>query len=195
MVRSIQRAREPEIVDRARELFSERGYRETTLQDNADRLGLTRPAFYHYFKSKEEILWKIIHEFGASFMDQAQPVAASSEPPQRKLRSILEWHVEMLLRNQETSKVFFANLDKLQPERYEQQRTDIRSYISMVANVISEGQATGAFRAGSPTAQARLVLGMTNSVIHWFDPAGELAIEQLAKEVSETAVRGLTASA
>ncbi len=45
------------ILTAARQLFLEKGYEKTTIQDIVDRLGgLTRGAVYHHFKSKEEIM-------------------------------------------------------------------------------------------------------------------------------------------
>src|SRR4051794_470703 len=45
-----------EIVDVAAELFRERGFRGTRLDDVAERLGVTRAALYYYFEDKNELL-------------------------------------------------------------------------------------------------------------------------------------------
>ena len=45
------------IISSAAKLFSERGYDETTLQDIMKLSGLSKGAIYHYFKSKQEILY------------------------------------------------------------------------------------------------------------------------------------------
>jgi len=45
------------ILDVSLKLFLEKGYEQTTILDIVDNLGgLTRGAFYHHFKSKEEVL-------------------------------------------------------------------------------------------------------------------------------------------
>lgn len=49
------------ILDTAFQLFLEKGYEKTSLQDIIDGLGgLTKGAIYHHFKSKEEILMKVV---------------------------------------------------------------------------------------------------------------------------------------
>lgn len=191
---STRRPREEEILDQARELFSERGYRETTLQDIADRLGITRPAFYYYFKSKEEILWKLVRELGFNLLDQARPIAASQDPPQRKLGRILERHVDTVLRDTDTFKVYFSSRDRLDGEKSRQLREGEHTYARLVAEVISEGQALGVMRPGNSMVHALLVIGLANSVVRWFHSAGEMSIEDIAAEVSETAVEGLSAT-
>ena len=51
---------EERILDVAQQLFLEKGYENTTIQDIVDGLGgLTKGAVYHHFKSKEEILDKV----------------------------------------------------------------------------------------------------------------------------------------
>src|ERR1700722_654769 len=51
---------EREILERAAELFAQRGFAGTTVQDIADALGMSRPALYYYVKSKEVILEQLV---------------------------------------------------------------------------------------------------------------------------------------
>src|SRR5215468_7458321 len=51
-----------EIYDQATRLFAERGFAGTSFQDIADAVGLTRPALYHYVRSKDELLEKLVAE-------------------------------------------------------------------------------------------------------------------------------------
>jgi AcrR family transcriptional regulator len=48
------------ILDVARELFATQGVQRTSLQDIADRLGITKPALYYHFPSREELVRSII---------------------------------------------------------------------------------------------------------------------------------------
>jgi AcrR family transcriptional regulator len=53
---------EKRILDSATKLFVEKGWEETTIQDIVDELGdLTRGAFYHHFKSKEDIIDAVLN--------------------------------------------------------------------------------------------------------------------------------------
>lgn len=54
---------EKRILDTATKLFLERGWEQTTIQDIVDELGdLTRGAFYHHFKSKEDIIDAVLKQ-------------------------------------------------------------------------------------------------------------------------------------
>ena len=50
------------MLDHAVRLFGQRGFAGTSLQDVADAAGMTRPAIYHYFASKEQMLSRLVTE-------------------------------------------------------------------------------------------------------------------------------------
>jgi len=48
------------IQDVARDLFARHGVQRTSLQDIADKLGITKPALYYHFSSREELVRSIV---------------------------------------------------------------------------------------------------------------------------------------
>ena len=61
------------IQNVARELFTQKGVQRTSLQDIADRLGMTKPALYYHFDSREELVRSILqpltgYDFQKSFV-------------------------------------------------------------------------------------------------------------------------------
>jgi TetR/AcrR family transcriptional regulator len=54
--------RKPEILDAALAVFSDLGFQRATLQDVADRAGVTKGALYHYFASKEQLFIELMRE-------------------------------------------------------------------------------------------------------------------------------------
>src|SRR5881398_466927 len=68
------RRRDPEtkreaVLQTAAQLFLEKSYGRTSMNDVADRLNITKPALYHYFRNKEEILVEI-YRLGADLIDE-----------------------------------------------------------------------------------------------------------------------------
>lgn len=59
MTRPVPQSRES-IQDVARELFAQKGVQRTSLQDIADRLGITKPALYYHFRSRDDLVRSII---------------------------------------------------------------------------------------------------------------------------------------
>jgi AcrR family transcriptional regulator len=56
-------SRREQIVAAAARLFEENGYHTTNVAEVAEAAGISKPTLYHYFKSKEEILFEIHEEF------------------------------------------------------------------------------------------------------------------------------------
>ena len=59
----------------ARELFTQKGVQRTSLQDIADRLGITKPALYHHFRSRDDLVRSII----APLIDEGEEFVAAHE--------------------------------------------------------------------------------------------------------------------
>jgi AcrR family transcriptional regulator len=72
------------IHDVALEAFAEHGYERTTMQQIADRLGITRPALYFHYRSKEDILASIHADLAHSVDDLI--TWASAQPRTRATR-------------------------------------------------------------------------------------------------------------
>jgi AcrR family transcriptional regulator len=82
------------IQEVARELFSEKGVQRTSLQDIAGRLGITKPALYYHFSSREELVRSILQpliEEGERFVAERE---ARSDPvdPRELLEGFFDFH-------------------------------------------------------------------------------------------------------
>ena len=183
--------RERQILEHSLKLFSQGGYRETSLQEVADQLGLTRPAFYYYFKSKDELLWRLIGSLGDDLLEKARPIAASKAKPADKLREMMLAHVRTMLSNADAFTIYFAERHAVGRARDRRLRRGERAYMDLVAAAIAEGQSAGQFREGEPRTLALLVLGLANSTLRWYRPRGELDATEIAELVATVATDGL----
>jgi AcrR family transcriptional regulator len=71
----------------ARELFAEKGAQKTSLQEIADKLGITKPALYYHFASREDLLRSIVEPLideGQRLLDREEKAASVD------VRSLLE---------------------------------------------------------------------------------------------------------
>jgi AcrR family transcriptional regulator len=86
--------RKQEYIDTAIDLFVQKGYSKTTVQEIIDVMGASKGAFYHYFKSKEDIINVIIEGEINKYETVMREIAAKKE------KSAIEKFREMLTRLQ-----------------------------------------------------------------------------------------------
>lgn len=191
---STKRTREEQLIENAIELFSQGGYPETSLGDIADKLNITRPLFYYYFESKEDLLWRIIGRLGDDLLERARPVAASDLDTTSKMEELLIGHADTILRNVKAFRIYFAERHMLTGTRHRSIRRGELAYHELLESVIAEGQASGVFKVTDPWLQTQLVTGMANALVRWFEPNGRLPLSSLLAAYSEGAMAVLRAS-
>jgi len=185
--------RREQILQTAQKLFAEKGFRGTSLNDVAKQLGFRQQAVYHYFRSKEEILYELIDRAGQAIATSAQLTMDTDTPPADKLAEIVRNHVRQLLNNIDIFRIQFSELFKLRGDRADGLRRDMFAYVRDVADVIEAGQRAGTFVKVPPTTQALLILGMCNGITDWYGAdQTPRSIDDIADYAARVALAGIT---
>ena len=79
--------REQQILDVALAVFTERGFREASMDAVAERAGITKPVLYTHFGSKDGLLLACIARARAELLEVTTAAAAAASGPQDMLRS------------------------------------------------------------------------------------------------------------
>src|SRR5215472_3640815 len=88
------------IVDAARRLFYEKGYERTNLDDIAERLQVTKPFIYSYYKNKNELLHEIAQQCISECLEAQSRILASKASTADKLARIVEEVARIIIDNQ-----------------------------------------------------------------------------------------------
>ena len=83
-------------MDTARALFSEQGYDATSLQQIADRMGVTKANVYYYFHTKEAILDALLHPFAEALTALLDKVEAETDQKAR-IQLLCEGYVDQVV--------------------------------------------------------------------------------------------------
>lgn len=101
------------IQDVARELFTQKGVQRTSLQDIADRLGITKPALYYHFRSREDLVRSILQPL----IDEGEAFIAGQErrrgPARATPRELLEGYFDFHYRHRADLFLIVAELTTL----------------------------------------------------------------------------------
>ncbi|HEX9125936.1 MAG TPA: TetR/AcrR family transcriptional regulator [Methylomirabilota bacterium] len=169
-----------QILRTAADLFRERGYRASTLDDIAKRLGMSKTSLYGYFRAKEEMLAAISRETIESFTRELSLVLRSSLPPEDKLRRVVRQHVRFVIANRSFLTVFFSEEANLPPRFARQLAAQKNRYDKGVESIVVEGIRRGAFREAPPRLVVFGLLGMLNWLYKWYNPSGRWGAEEIS---------------
>ncbi|HZQ87451.1 MAG TPA: helix-turn-helix domain-containing protein [Acidimicrobiales bacterium] len=96
------RTRQPrreQILEAAVELFQRDGYHATGIDEIGATAGITGPAVYRHFASKEDILETLLLDLSAETLATAQQLARDASTPGEALRTLVEFSVDTMLDN------------------------------------------------------------------------------------------------
>lgn len=159
------------LVAVAGALFAERGYRATTLDDVALALNVKKASLYYYIKSKNDLLVAIYDQILGRIADQVVPIAELELPADERLRRMVDSHIEFVAHERSLLSVVFQEEWELPAEMQERIKQTKRRYEDAFETVVRAGQAEGVLRAGSTRLMVLALLGMTNWMHTWYDPA------------------------
>lgn len=159
------------IIEIAAELFYRQGYDATSMQDIAAAAKINKSSLYHHIRGKEEILEAICRrtfgQLNASF-DAAQ--GSTTEPGQRVLLAFAA-AVRTALEDPRGTSIIIRLQGKTEAAR--QVQSWRRDYEHRFTRLIAAAQQAGDVRGDIDAPMlARLVLGMVNWAVEWFEPRG-----------------------
>lgn len=187
---------EKEILDRAAELFAERGYTGTSLQDVAEALGMSRTALYYYMSSKEAILGRLVENLSARNAKTLESVRRrKSATPAEKLREMAREIAHTAGSNPEQTRILTENRHHLPPDLGETDRVAERSILRSFETVINEGVQAGTFRAVDARSAALSIIGMSVWTAWWVSPAERQNIDQVADQIADQALASVAVAA
>ena len=183
------------ILRRATELFDQRGYSNTSLDDIAQAVGVTREALYYYYRNRSEILLAIIEPQSAALIDGLDGIMESPLPSREKLHLAIDNHLRRFDRHclEMTIGLRDGLMDVSEPVRKAMQRI-WKKYEGLWVRLVADGQRSGEFeRIGDPKMIAFGILGMCNWLARWYNPRKQVAIDEIIETYTTLIGRGLVA--
>ncbi|MBI3890198.1 MAG: TetR/AcrR family transcriptional regulator [Candidatus Wallbacteria bacterium] len=182
--------RRADILHAAARAFREHGYHETSLDQIAEELLLSKGSVYYYFPSKEEILFAL-HDHS---LDHAQKlldeIRRAESSPVRQLSRVIEGHLEIIFDELQASGIVL-DFSALGDERRRQVVAKRDRFERGLRQIVADGVRAGEFVTCDPTVVAFAILGSINWVARWFSPGGRLTPKAVAAQFSDYLVRGL----
>jgi TetR/AcrR family transcriptional regulator, cholesterol catabolism regulator len=205
----VEAAKRDEIIDAATRRFGRYGYESTKWADIAADVGVGPTALYHYFESKQHCLFVILGQAMADFRARFERLAGGDRPPPTHLPSplpapftghggsdylttlvaLLQDCFRLTEHDIQRNRVVVAEqgllMNPRQSPREEQSRQAARQLTRdlerLWAAFLAGAMEQGAIPDGDPRLLARAILGLYNSVWHWYRPNGIVALPRVAE--------------
>ncbi|HEY0106110.1 MAG TPA: TetR/AcrR family transcriptional regulator [Rhizomicrobium sp.] len=183
-----------EILIAAADLFSRNGYHSTSMQDVAERLAVSKPTLYASFGNKEALLSESI-DFWLEAAEQALVGSLEAEGgPRERIRALVHAWSQNAAAHRNFYLVFLSESRDFPAAITQRHRKWSRSALRRIRNCVRDGQSLGVFRADAdPIVMAFSVVSFINAIPQWFDPRGELSIQDVAGQFVTLLEGGLLA--
>ncbi|WP_037252805.1 TetR family transcriptional regulator [Kibdelosporangium aridum] len=182
--------RERQMMTIAEAVFSERGYAATSMDEIADRVGVSKPMIYEYFGSKEGLLVACIRQVRTELRERTAQSVIGAASPEEALRKGLEtffrftddhrrsW--ELLLRT-ETAVVGAAAVAEIETARQEQ----IQLHIALFSAYMPDTDQR------SLEAAAEILVGACERLSVWYVRHDDVTPEEAAEHIMRMTWFGL----
>ncbi|NGO67306.1 TetR/AcrR family transcriptional regulator [Streptomyces boncukensis] len=121
-------SRRQTLIKAAGELFHERAFDAVTTEMIGARAGVTGPALYRHFPSKQALLIAVLEDPLKDLLANARETAAEVTDPRKALEAMIDYHVTRSLQNVPSTLVFLKNEHNVPEEERHQMRRMMRLY-------------------------------------------------------------------
>ena len=178
-------SRRDQILDTAAGLFAQRGYHGVSVAELGAACGISGPALYKHFPSKQAMLAEMLVSISEELLREGRRRVSETPDPRAALAALVDWHVDFALRHRPLIVVQDRDWESLPAEARERVRSLQREYVDLWAGqlLMTDDQ------LDLPTARAmaHAAFGLINSTPH----SGLLPDEQMRGVLTTMALGAL----
>ena len=178
------------VIHAAARAFNERGYHNTSLDDIAADLEVTKPTIYYYVENKEQLLFACFCAGLAPIRAAFDDARTSDQPARARLRSVLLRYAQAI-----ASEFGWCMVRAEDQDLSAQMRAHVKSLKSEIdqgiRRLLREGISDGSIGACDPKMTAFALAGALNWIAHWYRDNQPQSAPQIADAFVELFERGL----
>ncbi|WP_350348952.1 TetR/AcrR family transcriptional regulator [Agromyces sp. G08B096] len=184
-----------EVTRAAVELFAAQGYANTSVQQIVEAAGVTKGAMYHYFESKDDLLFAIYDRMLSLQKSRLDEIIARGGPTDVVLHDVCVDVIETSIDFLPEGTVFFRSMHMLTAPRQQEVTRRRRAYHDEFSALIERGQSEGRYRTDIP--RPVLIANFFSDVhylSHWYSPEGPEDKSVVAEQLTDLFLSGIASS-
>jgi AcrR family transcriptional regulator len=181
-------SRRMQLVAEAARLFALRGFHGVSLDELGAAVGISGPAIYKHFPSKDAVLTEVLVGISEQLLAGGRTVIANATSPRDALAQLISAHTDFALTRPELIRVQDRDLANLSPAETRHVRRLQRAYVEIWVEVLRECDPALAVEDARTSVHA--VFGLLNSTPHSAVAGGTARTKELLQRMAHTALTG-----
>ncbi len=177
------------IIEKAAALYASRGFHGASMADLAAACGMSKSLLYHYYASKEDLLYAVMESHIDQLVEDLEEVMEAGTKAPDTFARLIHAFMRHYVGAADRQTVLLNDLDNLPADRKATIVAKQRKLIDAVQRLLSDLLPD----ESSPARQrvrTMLIFGMINWTHTWFDPSGPVGADELADMAIELALSG-----
>jgi AcrR family transcriptional regulator len=179
------------ILEHATEVFCDKGYDGASMRDLSRATGMSLAGMYHYFGSKERLLYLIQKHTFSTILTQLRDRLPQSNGAEQGIRTFIGNHLEYCLEHQQAMKVLSLEDEVLNGDYGRKIASIKREYYQICRELLDRYKKEKGLEFDSRTAVLSL-FGMMNWIYTWYNPRLDGGAGQLSREMGNIFFRGIS---
>jgi AcrR family transcriptional regulator len=182
------------ILTAACNLFASQGYMRASIAELADACKLSRGALYHYFDSKEAILFAILDAHIREMISDVEAAMAGQSTTQDQFRAAIRAIVALNARSPNEQRVILNDLSFLGEAEQTAIKALERQLVDVITDLLIRLDKEGKIVKRTRKIYTMMLFGILNFSHTWYDPKGGIDPEEFADMVVDQFLHGFMAA-
>lgn len=179
------------LLDAAAAMFAEKGFDGTSIATIARHCGVSKALLYHYYPSKEALLYDILRSHCLLLVERARNAVQPQDKPDRQLQSLIRALLRLYMSSRNKHVVLLNDLHCL-PENEQKQIKDLeKQVLKIIKDLLAKLRPD--VKGPMATSLAMYLMGAINWTYTWFRPQGPLSAREYADLATSVFLHGLQA--
>ncbi|MFQ5463699.1 MAG: TetR/AcrR family transcriptional regulator [Phycisphaerae bacterium] len=180
------------ILEAATATIARLGYARASMREVAKAAGVSLAGIYHYFDSKEKMLFLIQFRTFGSLLSNLREKVCGVDDPEAALRIMIRAHLAYFAANMGALKVCSHELDSLSGSAYDETRSIRLEYYALTRDIVDRLlDARGSNGSIDRHVTTMALFGTLNWLYRWYDPQRGPAVNTVADQITDQFLHGI----
>lgn len=181
--------RQQGILDAAAAMFAKHGFNGTSIAALADSCGVSKALLYHYYDSKEALLYDMLLVHCKLLSETASNATRESDKPEEQLRSLVRALMELYMSSRDKHVVLLNDLHCLPENQQTEIKEEERKVLQEIKDLIVKLRPD--LKPPQVTSLTMYLMGAVNWTYTWFKPQGPVTAAEFADLATATFLSGI----